>query len=61
VASINALFVRGRFYVPTIGRRRGRATSRAGRPVSLSYFEGEKLTVIVHGQAYAGIPGIGNS
>ena len=53
VAPINALFIRGRFYVPTI-RGAARARHLARRPaVSLSYFEGETLAVIVHGQARA--------
>ncbi len=51
VAPINALFVRGSFCVPTVAEAaRTRHLSR--RPgVSLTYFEGTALAVIVHGLA----------
>jgi hypothetical protein len=51
VAPIDALFVRGRFHVPTVAESI-RARHLAKRPAaSLTYFEGIDLAVIVHGEA----------
>ncbi len=51
VAPINALFFRGSFHVPTVAES-ARARNVARRPaVSLSYFEGTAMAVIVHGRA----------
>jgi hypothetical protein len=51
VAPINAIFFRGAFQVPTVAKS-ARARNVARRPaVSLSYFEGTSLAVIVHGHA----------
>ena len=51
VAPISALFVRGRFCVPTVAEA-ARARNVARRPgVSVTYFEGTALAVIAHGQA----------
>lgn len=51
VAPIDALFVRGRFYVPTVAES-VRARHLAKRPgASLTYFEGIDLAVLVHGEA----------
>lgn len=53
VAPINALFYRASFYVPTV-EQAARARHLARRPgVSLTYFEGIDLAVIVHGHATA--------
>jgi nitroimidazol reductase NimA-like FMN-containing flavoprotein (pyridoxamine 5'-phosphate oxidase superfamily) len=51
VAPINAFFLRGQFYVPTVAEAtRTRHLSR--RPgASLTYFEGTALAVIAHGEA----------
>lgn len=50
VAPINAFFLRGAFYVPTVAESaRGRHLAR--RPAaSLTYFEGTALAVIAHGR-----------
>ncbi len=51
VAPIGAFFLRGAFFVPTV-REAARARQLARRPaVSLTYFEGTTLAVIVHGRA----------
>jgi pyridoxamine 5'-phosphate oxidase-like protein len=51
VAPINALFYRGSFHVPTVARA-ARARHLSKRPsASLTYFEGNELALIVHGQA----------
>jgi hypothetical protein len=51
VAPINALFLHGRFYVPTVAEA-ARAQHLARRPAaSLTYFEGTVLAVIAHGTA----------
>jgi len=51
VAPIGAFFLRASFYVPTVAEA-ARARHLARRPgVSLTYFEGTKLAVIVHGTA----------
>lgn len=51
VAPIDALFVRGRFYVPTVAES-VRTRQLAKRPgASLTYFEGIDLAVIAHGEA----------
>jgi Pyridoxamine 5'-phosphate oxidase len=50
VAPIDALFVRGRFHVPTVAES-VRARQLAKRPgASLTYFEGIDFAVIVHGE-----------
>ena len=51
VTPIGALFVHGRFHVPTVAQS-ARARHLARRPgVSVTYFEGTTLAVIVHGEA----------
>lgn len=51
VAPINAFFLRGSFYVPTVSES-ARVRHLAQRPaVSLTYFEGTALAVIAHGYA----------
>jgi hypothetical protein len=51
VAPIDAVFLRGRFYIPTVAQA-ARAQHLARRPgVSVTYYEGRSLAVIVHGQA----------
>jgi hypothetical protein len=51
VAPIDAVFLRGLFYVPTVAQA-ARARHLAGRPgVSVAYYEGRTMAVIVHGQA----------
>jgi hypothetical protein len=51
VAPIGALFLHGRFHVPTVAES-GRARHLAARPaVSVSYHEGIDLAVIAHGSA----------
>jgi hypothetical protein len=51
VAPINAFFLRGQFYVPTVAEAT-RAQHLSLRPgASLTYFESTALAVIVHGQA----------
>jgi hypothetical protein len=51
VAPIGAFFLHAWFYVPTVAES-ARARHLARRPaVSLTYFEGTELAVIVHGQA----------
>jgi hypothetical protein len=51
VAPIDAVFFRGRFYVPTVVQA-ARAKHLAARPgVSVTYHEGRSLAVIVHGRA----------
>jgi pyridoxamine 5'-phosphate oxidase-like protein len=51
VAPINAFFLRGQFYVPTVAEAT-RAQHLSRRPgASLTYFEGTALAVIAHGQA----------
>ena len=51
VAPIDALFVGGRFHVPTVAEA-VRARHIAARPsASLTYFEGIDLAVIAHGDA----------
>jgi hypothetical protein len=51
VAPIGALFLHAWFYVPTVAES-ARARHLARRPAaSLTYYEGTKLAVIVHGQA----------
>jgi hypothetical protein len=53
VAPIDAVFLRGRFYVPTVAQA-ARARHLARRPgVSVTYYEGRSLAVIVHGRAAA--------
>lgn len=50
VAPINAFFLRGAFYVPTVAES-ARARHLARRPAaSLTYFEGTSLAVIAHGR-----------
>jgi nitroimidazol reductase NimA-like FMN-containing flavoprotein (pyridoxamine 5'-phosphate oxidase superfamily) len=50
VAPINAVFVGGRFHVPTLAEA-ARARHLSRRPAaSLTYYEGNDLAVIVHGQ-----------
>jgi hypothetical protein len=57
VAPIDAVFLRGRFYVPTVAQA-ARARHLARRPgVSVTYHEGRSLAVIVHGQAGTVVPG----
>jgi hypothetical protein len=51
VAPINALFLHGSFYIPTVAEA-ARARHIARRPgTSLTYFEGTDLAVIAHGRA----------
>jgi Pyridoxamine 5'-phosphate oxidase len=51
VSPIGALFVRGRFHVPTVAQS-ARARHVARRPgASVTYFEGTSLAVIAHGTA----------
>jgi hypothetical protein len=51
VAPIDALFIHGRFHVPTVAES-VRARHLAKRPgVSVTYFEGIDLAVIAHGEA----------
>jgi hypothetical protein len=51
VAPIAAFLLRASFYVPTVAES-ARATHLARRPgVSLTYFEGTDLAVVVHGHA----------
>jgi nitroimidazol reductase NimA-like FMN-containing flavoprotein (pyridoxamine 5'-phosphate oxidase superfamily) len=51
VAPVGAFFLRGEFYAPTVAES-SRARHLANRPgVSLTYFEGNELAVIVHGRA----------
>jgi hypothetical protein len=51
VAPIGALFVHATFYVPTVAQSaRARHLERAPS-VSLTYFEGVELAVILHGRA----------
>jgi nitroimidazol reductase NimA-like FMN-containing flavoprotein (pyridoxamine 5'-phosphate oxidase superfamily) len=51
VAPINAFLLRAHFYVPTVVES-ARARHLAARPgVSLTYYEGRELAVIVHGKA----------
>ena len=53
VAPINALFYRGSFHIPTVAQA-ARARHLAKRPgASLTFYEGNELAVIVHGQATA--------
>jgi len=57
VAPIDAVFLRGHFYVPTVAQA-ARARQLARRPaVSLTYYEGRTLAVIVHGRAEVVRPG----
>jgi hypothetical protein len=57
VAPIDAVFLRGRFYVPTVAQA-ARARHLARRPgVSVTYYEGRSMAVIVHGQAGMVTPG----
>ncbi|HWC85893.1 MAG TPA: pyridoxamine 5'-phosphate oxidase family protein [Solirubrobacteraceae bacterium] len=50
VAPIGALFLHGSFFVPTVAEA-ARARHLSRRPAaSLTYFEGTKLAVIVHGR-----------
>ncbi len=50
VAPINAFFLRGSFYVPTVAES-ARARHLARRPsASLTYFEGAAMAVIAHGR-----------
>jgi nitroimidazol reductase NimA-like FMN-containing flavoprotein (pyridoxamine 5'-phosphate oxidase superfamily) len=51
VAPINAVFLRGQFYLPTVAEA-ARARHLARRPgASLAYYEGTSLAVIAHGSA----------
>ncbi len=51
VAPIDAFFLRGAFYVPTVAES-VRARHLAARPgASLTYYEGKELAVIAHGTA----------
>jgi hypothetical protein len=51
VAPIGAFFLHGTFFVPTVAES-ARARHLARRPgVSLTYYEGTELAVIVHGRA----------
>jgi hypothetical protein len=53
VAPIDAVFLHGDFYVPTVAQA-ARARHLARRPgVSLTYYEGQAMAVIVHGSASA--------
>jgi hypothetical protein len=57
VAPIDAVFLRGRFYVPTVAQA-ARARHLARRPgVSVTYYEGRTMAVIAHGRAEAVAPG----
>lgn len=57
VAPIDAVFLRGRFYVPTVAQA-ARARHLAKRPgVSVTYYEGRSMAVIVYGQAGTVAPG----
>jgi hypothetical protein len=57
VAPIDAVFLRGRFYVPTVAQA-ARARHLAQRPgVSVTYYEGRTMAVIAHGRAEAIAPG----
>jgi hypothetical protein len=57
VAPIDAVFLRGYFYVPTVAQA-ARAKHLARRPgVSVTYYEGRATAVIVHGRATAVGPG----
>jgi hypothetical protein len=52
VAPIGAIFVRGRFHVPTVrGAARVRQLER-NPAISLTYYEGIDVAVIVHGSAF---------
>jgi hypothetical protein len=56
VAPIDAVFLRGRFYVPTVAQA-ARAKHLARRPgVSVTYHEGRTMAVIAHGRAEAVAP-----
>jgi len=51
VAPINAVFLHGRFYLPTVAEA-ARARHLARRPsASLTYYEGTSLAIIAHGTA----------
>jgi hypothetical protein len=51
VAPVGALFVQGRFHVPTVAQS-ARARHLARRPgASVTYFEGTRLAVVAHGRA----------
>lgn len=51
VAPINALFWRGRFYLPTVYAAARARHVRVRPAVSLTYYSGGELAIIVHGQA----------
>jgi len=57
VAPIDAVFLRGRFYVPTVAQA-ARARHLARRPgVSVTHYEGRSLAIIAHGRAATVAPG----
>lgn len=51
VAPIGALFVRGRFHIPTVASAARSRHLRKRPAVSVTYYEGIDLAVIIHGQA----------
>lgn len=51
VAPIGALFWRGRFYVPTLAEAARVKQLRRSRAVSVTYYQGVDIAVIVHGRA----------
>lgn len=51
VAPIGALFVRGRFHVPTVASAARSRHLRKRPAVSVTYYEGIDLAVIIHGRA----------
>lgn len=51
VAPIGALFVRGRFHIPTVASAARSRHLRKRPALSVTYYEGIDLAVIIHGQA----------
>ncbi len=51
VTPIGAIFFRGRFYIPTVAHAARRRHIEAQPAVSVTYFEGVDLAIIVHGKA----------
>lgn len=57
VAPINALFWRGKFYLPTVAAAARARHVRARPAVSLTHYSGGAFAIIIHGRAEAVAPG----
>lgn len=56
VAPINALFWRGRFYLPTVTEAARTRHVRTRPAVSLTHYSGGKFAIIIHGEAVEILP-----